>query len=443
MKSEHIYNGEIPLIELNTFINPIKMTLDVDKTSYDKVFESGKKARENTNNYYNKFIEENIPGINEYDRKDIVDNLCTITYVPHTNGYDFRINPISFINSIFYHYNIDKKIDFINLDNASHRLFFKELVSNNIMDYILNNVEDEDYERNTRVLLDIDENISNITSLYDVDVNSVINTNMIPKNMLFYLAYKSLINYEHTKDEEYLVLPYEYYHNVYKNFSSTDEHNSSWPFKVQFSHRGRLWFNDFAEEYEELIGDKVVNDKDYRLDFNEIIMGCEILRPGLFTGYAKDIIRGGGRGPTTRDIDYDKYIDLLHRKINCYSSSGFDTFIKGSLGLDGYVGFKYKNEYLLFDQLYKTDKYGIKNLLIEPEAFYALPSDRLSLIRSPKPVIIEAKKKDPRIEKHNHREDSDSFERNVKRIVTGPNLSYSTFNDEIEKLRPKMLIKTR
>ena len=56
--------------------------------------------------------------------------------------------------------------------------------------------------------------------------------------------------------------------------------------------------------------------------------------------------------------------------------------------------------------------------------------------------MIAAKDKDPRIERHYHRDDTDSFERNVKRISTGPNVSISTFDEEIEKLKKNVRVKS-
>ena len=200
-------------------------------------------------------------------------------------------------------------------------------------------------------------------------------------------------------------MPYEYYHNVCANFNRNNASNSAWPHRVWIGGKGKRWFDQFMDEYEALIGkDKVISDSGNRLDYNEILIGCEILKPGEFTSYAKETVQ---RQRATREttIDYEKYEDLLNRKINCYSNSGFDTFIRGELGLDGYIGLKYRNEYILLDQLYKTDRYGVKNLLIEPEAFFAIPSDRLSLIRNPKTEMCISNNLQLKIEKiHNNYE---------------------------------------
>jgi hypothetical protein len=237
-------------------------------------------------------------------------------------------------------------------------------------------------------------------------------------------------------------MPYEYYHNVYKKFNDRGEYNSSYPHKLNFPDRGNLWFDDFAREYESIEGkDKIIDDSDYRLDINNVIVGCELLRPGEFDRYARDTYQKGRQYLNElKDVNIEKYITLLNRKLNYYSNSGFDTFIRGELGLDGYIGLKYKNEYIIFDQLYNVNKSGVRSLLIKPEALYGLPSDRLSLIRYPKTVLITEKEKDDRIKRHYHT-DSNSFENNLNKIINGPNLSTSTFEKEIDKLSTKMLIK--
>jgi hypothetical protein len=444
MKSKHIYYGKIPNDELYNFINPIEMTIDIDRKSFPFLFNYSYEVDEYCTNTFDSIVRQALPSMNEDDRRLLCEEYSSFTYVPNSKGYDFKLSPISFINNIFYLLNIDKNIDFINLDNESGRNYFVDLVKTNIDDCIKNK-DLNDYQK--KILLELGSSASKLVSMDNNTYNDYFEKRINnPKNMLFYLAYKSLIRYEHTRDEKYLVFPYEYYHNVYSNYSSVNEHNSEWPLKIRFNHRGKLWFDEFADEYESIIGkDRVINDSIYRLGFNELIVGCEILRPDYFGPYTRGVIGGGPNGGIIGGpdiIDYDKYERLLERKLNCYGQSGFDTFIKGSLGLDGYVGFKYKNECIILDQLYKTDKFGIKNLLIEPEAFYGIPSDKLLLITSPKSKIIEAKKTDDRIERHYHT-NSNWFETCVEKMSKGPNVSTSTFTEEVEKLKTKMLVKIK
>ena len=440
MKSKHIYNGEIPVDEIYSFINPISLSIPVERASYQTIFNNSEEVEAQVRKYFETVISMFLPSISEERKEVLIRYYCTFSYMPHSDGYDFRFDPRHFVNSIFNLLGVGKSIDFINFDKAENIEFFKEIARNNIHEYLLNkNIDDEG---KIRILMELDKNLDAIVNMYKTPLNAFINKGVRPKDMLFYLAYKSLVRYESTRNEKYAIMPYEYYHNVCANFNRNNASNSAWPHRVWIGGKGKRWFDQFMDEYEALIGkDKVISDSGNRLDYNEILIGCEILKPGEFTSYAKETVQ---RQRATREttIDYEKYEDLLNRKINCYSNSGFDTFIRGELGLDGYIGLKYRNEYILLDQLYKTDRYGVKNLLIEPEAFFAIPSDRLSLIRNPKTEIIKARKTDARIEKHNHTS-SNSFENNVHRIITGPNVSLSTFDVEIEKLSSQMLIKRR
>ena len=427
MKSKHDFEGSIvPYSELTNFINPIEFSLDVDKRAYRKIFKEEDKMHVRINMIYDDMFNRFIPNMSLSDRAYLKKYL-TFSYTPHTNGYDFRINPVNFINQMFYLYGIPDRLDYFDLDNTSSREAFIKEAYTKLTD------ASKQLDDRSNTLLDIRDNLYGIMDYYYLDINSAIKEEAIPKTMLFYLAYKSLLEYRGTDDLRYMVLPYEYYNTI------GDMRKCDFPHTVPFNDGITRWYDDFWRDYKRFYPDnEPIDDKPYRLKPNVITIGIELVKPG----HLHNIVEHNMEPRNHREIDFDKYQRLLDRKIRCYESSGYDTCIRGELGLEGYIGFKYGNENIILDQLYQSDDNGVRDLLIYPKAFYGLPSDRLSLITYTKPLMIAAKDKDPRIERHYHRDDSNSFERNVQRISTGPNVSISTFDEEIEKLKKNVRVKS-
>jgi hypothetical protein len=142
------------------------------------------------------------------------------------------------------------------------------------------------------------------------------------------------------------------------------------------------------------------------------------------------------------NVDYDKYIKLFDVKMNYYMHSPYIKHIQGKYGLNGYIGFSYKNDYLLFDKFYNSETIdpSKRTILTHGEAIYGLPADRLSVIKGTKQDIVEAKKVDDRIRKVNHTPNY-SFINKLDGIIYGPNLSLKSFDQVLEEEKKRMLIK--
>ena len=127
------------------------------------------------------------------------------------------------------------------------------------------------------MLDEINDNKDLICNLYYYPVQVDLNKNgyILAKDCLLYLAHSSLIRYENTKERAYKLLPYEYYHHV------SDMSNSYFPHKVRIGNSDKLWFDDFREKYEEVIGkDFIPLFNDSALEKSELICGWEILSSG-------------------------------------------------------------------------------------------------------------------------------------------------------------------
>ena len=435
-KSTHSYNrfNDIPVDELTNFINPIKTSFYVDKESISDIFRSYTEVRDYINNYYENILSY-IPSMPDDAKKKFIRHNCSISYMPHSSGYDFRFSPIDFINELFKYMHIKYEIPFVNLDNGYGMNYLKDYVRAYINDFKRDESQKNaiNYSLKVAILDELNSNLDNICHMYYTSLDNMINNFVTPKDMLLYLAFKSLSMYEKNKDELYLILPYEYF--TYVSHMKT----SPFPHMIYFEGR-RVWFNEFRDRYIANADPNYhVNDNSHILDDHEILLSWDILKPGMLERQIRDTHEFVRAAP---NVDYNKYMELFEKKINYYMNSPYVNYIQGKYGLLGYVGFSYKNEYLVFDKFHNSETIDPSNktILTHGEAIYALPSDRFSVVRGDKQKIIEAKKTDLRIKKVNHTPNY-SFLGKLDGIIQGPNVSYTTFDKVIEQEKKRMLIK--
>ena len=411
--------------EVINFIPPIKTNLNFKSTDLKNFLDDKdyQELRINIVDIYSKLIDNIIPSL-----KKSKFNLSTVTYTSHKDGYDFRLNPIDFINNIFKELNYDIEIPYIDLDDKLGMACFDDYVYK-YTNQIINSSDDIN---NIEIMQSIKDNLKDINGLYKYDINDYIKEKSIPKDVLFYLSYLSLKEYVETDNSIYTVMPYKYYHKV------SDMQNYSFPHMIVFSgDYNKKWFTDFRGKYKILLGeDYKPNIDDYLLRPESIVVGYDILRPGMVD---KEIHEAVLRTRANPNVDYDKYIDLFNKKIKFYKESPYIHQIVGKYGLNGYIGFTYPNEYLLFDKLYNSDTIDPtkRTILTSGAAAYALPSDRFGIIGKTKQDIIAAKSLDERIKKFNH---TDTYIERVKPVIYGPNVSLTTFEEELEKEKTKILI---
>lgn len=436
-KSNHIYYGsKIPYEELTNFIEPIEINIPITFSSLNNLVGPDIDSLYKIRTYIaSKFSDlySNFPTFKD-QFKNMAENeirsLRTISYTPHLTGYDFRMHPVDITNSIFYSLGYNNRIPFINLDDKVGKKYLKDYAYSNF-NIILK--KETDPIKKT-IINELKDNYSKICDLYDEPLD--IRKYIIPKDTLFFLAYRSLDLFEMTDDYRYLVFAKEYYDNV------SHMKTSEYPHMIYRSKtNSRVWHTNYRKEFE----DYDLNNIDipinrYLLRESNVLIGYEILAPGEAEKVITDTVK---RSRASSNVDYEKYEDLFEKKMNFYLDSPYVRTIMGTYGLNGYMGFLYKNEYLLFDKFYNTDTEDItrRTILTHGEAVYAFPTDRLDLITtSTKQEIIKEKKRDLRIRKFNH---NDTFIPRVQKVIDGPNLSTSTFEEEIEKINKKVLILNR
>ena len=417
VKSNHVYKTfDIPYEELANFINPISINIDIPYSDILQISSNKEEIVKKISSYYRSIL-SHMPNI----RNTInIRSLIKITYTSHTTGYDFRINPITFINDVLKSINLNYSIPRINLDSKQGKEYFKDYLRSYVKD--VKRIEPDKLP----ILEELQNNIDYLlNTVYDVSLDPYIGDDIIPKDALFYLAYTSLMLYEKTKDRKYTIMPYEYFKNVSHMGTSYYPHSLNIPNKF-----GKKWYTEFRYDYKEKLGeDYYIDDTPYLLNDSEIYLAWDILEPGMVDRIVTEMYH---KGRAKSNVDYEKYQRLFEMKMNYYNNSGYNRNIIGKYGLLGYMGFTYPNEYLVFDKFHnsETKDPSKKTILTHGEAIYALPSDKFSIIGSDKQTVMEEKKEDPRIKKINHNE---TFIKRLDPVVHGPNVSTSTFAEEVKK----------
>lgn len=430
MKSDHKYiNNEIEYSEIEYFIEPIEATISISKHDFVNLFGRDiMKCSEFRNLISGKYAKLYYNGLHALNKYSFY--IETISYTPHLDGYDFRMNPIDIMNNLFKVLKLDYSIPYINLDDTYGMMCLNDYIDKYTQE-IIDNTMDLDI---IRVMEQIKNNKKVLTSIYWIDINNYLMENGVPKDMLFYLSSVSLKKFIDTDNEVYTIMPYEYFYNVSHMNTSPYPHQITLDSEYNYD---KYWFNDFRREYLHNIGGDFIPDVEkYKLENNAVVVGFDILRPGMVDRELSDIVARVRANP---NVDYDKYNSLFEKKINFYRNSPYRKYIVGKYGLNGYLGFAYPNEYLVFDKFYNSDTIDPtrRTILTHGEAIYALPSDRFSIVGKTKQDIIEAKTDDDRIKKLNHTE---TFIERLEPIIYGPNVSTSTFEEELEKQKTKMLI---
>ena len=427
-KSKHRYYGDIPFDELHNFIEPLSMNIDIPFKYISQLFFH----EDEIENYFEDFCSKGYHYMSNLEKvlgNDII-NIFDLVYTSHIDGYDFRFNPINIFNNIFSKLKLPYNIPYINLDNPDGMNYLKDYIRCYITDIKRTILSSQIIE----IMDELNQNLDNICNIYNVVFDDELQDTIIPKTALYYLAYRSLTLYEETKDERYLPFAYEYIRHV------SHMRTSPYPHSVSVPGRDirRIWYSFFVNEYINEIGmDYIPNIEPYKLTNTEVYLAWDILTPGMVERELRDVVQ---KARAQANVDYEKYMKLFEMKMNYYLKSGYNKHIVGKYGLSGYVGFTYPNEYLVFDKFHNsiTKDPTKKTILTHGEAIYALPSDRFSIVSGDKQTVLEERKMDDRNKKINHNE---TFINRLDPVVHGPNVSTSTFEEEIEKQKKRMLIK--
>ena len=433
-KSNHkYYNGQIPYYEITHFIEPISALITIPYYEVDNItdsLESTEKVRNYMEIIYNEYYAK-LPLLNRMIKGDKFRNKLykSLTYTPHLTGYDFRLHPIQIMNTLFCDFKYDYRIPFINIDSKLGMKYLKDY----ILSFCIEALRKETDQYKVGILHEIKSNIDHVCEIYNVPID--IKKYILPKDALFYLAYRSLDTFEVTKDPRYLIFAAEYYDHV------SHMKTSQYPHMISLhGYSKRVWFDDFRAEYREQTPECLdVTPNKYLLTDQDVFLAWDILKPGEAEKTIRETMQ---KARAHSNVDYEKYQKLFEEKMNFYLRSPYVKHIAGKYGLSGYMGFAYKNEYLVFDKFHNSDTLNPtrRTILTHGEAIYALPSDKFSILSDTKQRIIKEKETDERIKKLNHTE---TFIPRVEQIIYGPNVSTSTLEKEIEKQKKKILIRDK
>ena len=403
---------ELTKEQLHTIMPYDKLAISINKKYYGRLFNT------NINNLlYDCLIDElnDIYGDKEISKR-IIKSL-NLYYYPTSKGWKVGIYPVSILNNILKICGINKGTTvFYDLENTDDYNVIKDRFIKSL-DYFIKETSDS----NVSNILEKTKN--NIDKLLNIDMSLLdkkVEDAMIPKNILFFLAYQSLLKLVETKNKKYAVLPYIYYNSFSKS------QLFFWPRRVN-SPSGMVWINDFNKLYEELL-----------LDHPELLFSDkEMINSG-------NLIIGSGNGAVDvyNASDYTSRIDkkkiskynikdyqILGRKLKLYQDDRIKYVISGALILNGYIGFVCDNDMIVFDRLYEDDNYSIPATEC---AIYAMPADVIELMGKKKSDLISLikEKSVPNLKRIYH---SKNFEEKVLEIMGKESCSSKSFEEVLEE----------
>lgn len=425
-KDIHISDREINLDGMKNFIEPIKLNTNIPFCDIKNIIRRESDSYNFILNVYAELLEK-MPTLRKYVMDNHFSEIACITYNPHLDGYDFRFNPIEILNNIFKFIRTDLSIPFIDLDKPDGIKYLKEFVISCINQTKL---FDSNEER-IKILDEIKSNINSICDVYRINLTKKIKAEVVPKDVVFYVAFKNLVMYARTKDEKYLVYPKEYYEKI------LDMQDTFYPHKIFFDGTPKkYWFTDFSNIYEQVVNlDESIDIEPYLLSDGDILVAWQIIPAGKLVLNNDFVGRYMGTNHHSSDAKDEALFNL---KLGFYRNSPYTNTLIGLYGLSGYVGFSYPNEYLICDKFYgKTNSDKLK--YAKDEAIYAAPADRFDVLKKDKKQIAVEKALDPRIKKFNHTT-TGSFIDKLEGVVNGPRVSEKTF-DEVISSENKILIK--
>ena len=254
------------------------------------------------------------------------------------------------------------------------------------------------------------------------DLKNIKNKNVSWKNLMYYTAVKSLLEFVKTGNMDY----YRYAKNYYKNVSTNI--NAEKPKAMQINrnyfdcnHRS---FNDWFEAVR-------------KYNFPEILVKLDIEEKETVT-VRKTLKNGKGmRGKITGEskkqtIDYTKVSKTLERKITFYK--GLKGKVQGII--DGfetdtdYIGYVLDNNYVIFDKFYEVSKDGTKINPAYGNRVYIVTLDVLEACGRDRSKIREYIKKnhDYKAFNYNHT-DTDSYQERIKEVVDFCDISTIKFKE--------------
>ncbi len=431
---EKIY-GDIGYNDMLCFMPKDDMEYPINRGSYRGVFRKyGEAAKEIT--YLNSMFLSQIFGNKFMDFRYSFKNAITPSLV-YDDGWKLEITPVSFFNSILSEAGSDDIITHKDRDLIIEKLtnLKKELASMSRKEFIVNanhylvknmnfcNLSINDY------MSFIDYSIANIDRILAIPniESDKLNSNSLPKDILYACSINALDIMKSSNNNDLCVLPNYYYDRVSSVGSSPYAHSCNVNGIVYFGYLG------FNEKYNYL---KQSRPELFRrtgnlMDNVTLLDTFALIRPG----HSDD--RRISVSEVTKRNSYqmsDEEIAAVRDKIDFFENTPYKTKVAGLNRFDGYFGYVYDNDYLVFVKFYanKRESRGGRG-----NAIYVLPADLLDLSLSDKQHIINYIKNSGDDRAFRIIQRSEKYKDRVHEVIEHDNVSKTSFDDIIESYNKK------
>ena len=448
--------GDALLINNNELVS-----IPISKDNYDNIFVNKKlgngvkellKANEL---YFDSKLHDNLTKDFDFG----LDISMYPNYEQNTYEIGYDINTIfrNIFNKLGLTY-INKDYDFYDENDIKQfKIDIKDqLIDGQILD-LLSKIDPDyfntKYDRDMQVIFNLEKNLNKV-------VNQMINTNLflhkrlkeqikfdqekrdkkqkleftdlsliIPKNLLYYCALKSLNIFNEIGDINYYRYAKDYYLNVSGPKTDTDK-KPEYPKIMIVDGKYYLTYNEFNYKFKNIQSKffpKLYVDLGIE-DLDRVSVGYTTLKEG-----AKRIIKPSNKGSKSKKLDFKKLQSILDKKIKFYNElkqMGIQGIIDSTQKDIDYIGYVLPNNYCILEKFYESNKDGSNIRPAYNNAVYIVTLDVLEACDFDKKKIRKyiEKNKDFKAYRKYHN-DTDSYQKEVLKVLSYKPVSTRAYED--------------
>ena len=427
--------GDIGYNDMLCFIPKDSMEYPVNRESYGGVFRHYNDATKEIA-YQNSLLLSQIFGYRFKDFRYSFRNAINPSLV-YDDGWKLQITPVSFFNSILSeagsddiitHKDKDLIIEKLNALKSNIASKSDEEFFDGINYYLRKNMIYCNLNKNNYIDF-IDYSIKNIDSILAIPnlESDRLNNDSLPKDILYACSINALDIMERTNSSDLCVLPNYYYDRVSSVGSSPYAH------KCYVNGIGYLGYNCFNDKYNSLkqSNPDLFSRSGNLMDNVTLLDTFALIRPG----HADD--KRITVSEVTKRNSYqmsEEEIAAVKDKIDFFESTPYKTKVAGLNRFDGYFGYVYDNDYLVFVKFYANKRESRGG---QGNAIYVLPADLLDLSLSDKQHIINYIKNSGDDRAFRIIQRTERYKDRVNEVIEHDNVSKTPFDDIIETYNKK------
>jgi hypothetical protein len=335
-----------------------------------------------------------------------------------TEGWNISITTNSIINDILRHIDSKTRVDdyYLPIDNSLNK---KEQKKQYLLDVLNKELSEQRCCTNKEIIKKAIEKIDLIMNCKYVDLDR--RGDITTKSLAMFLALECLKGMEQGNN---LLCDFAntYYERVSKPASS------AWPSTIWFEGEPYFTYSPFNERYEKLLKKDVkAFQKPTKFNQYHILSSLSFLPSGKIDRNFMEMRTSKG----TVRFNPEAILTRMHeneKRMKFYES--FDrkeAFVAQGEGLDGYFGYVFPNNYIVFDKFftnYETRYPAGSN------AIYAMTADKFLYSEFDKQTMTKIAKEDPTVFKFNH---YGAWKSRIKEVYEMPDISQEDFEDVVDK----------